>query len=380
MPARTRLWIRALLAFLPLSLQATDLSAPGDLPASYDLGDGKIFRYVIGGDDRITVTSNERPWRLVGKVSLPDGGHCTGSLVGRDLVLTNAHCVLDDTGALKKGEYEFLPGFRFGRRGWASGVSWIWHGTAGGKADWALLRLNAPLGDVGGYLGDKLPDPDAMTGEGWRKKLVLVGYSGDRYSTTPGAHIGCSVTANDPRFGLAHDCDSFRGASGSPLLARFADEWFIVGLHWGGGAAFASNFAAHPGGYSKTIGLLRENEEGKPASSRFLHVCNRSRSQTVSVAVAYPEDRAYRSVGWFNVTRDACEEIAIPGRLEGPVYVHATDGARTWGRDAHFCVHGRVFSHANDGSGCGGGRQAVFTRTGVSPGVVNQYGLNEVAR
>lgn len=63
-------------------------------------------RNVFGKDDRIPVLSNKYPWSTIGRLESSgenDGLYiCTGTLIGRDLVLTNAHCVVDEaTGKIR---------------------------------------------------------------------------------------------------------------------------------------------------------------------------------------------------------------------------------------------------------------------------------------
>ena len=61
------------------------------------------FNLVYEDDDRGELNSRRYPWTAIRRLDLPNGGHCTGTLVGVDLVLTNAHCVENDSGNLRQG-------------------------------------------------------------------------------------------------------------------------------------------------------------------------------------------------------------------------------------------------------------------------------------
>jgi protease YdgD len=51
---------------------------------------------IIGEDDRVEVIEQGSPWDAIGQVNVGEHGHCTGTLVAPDVVLTAAHCVVDE--------------------------------------------------------------------------------------------------------------------------------------------------------------------------------------------------------------------------------------------------------------------------------------------
>ncbi|MDY6939590.1 MAG: trypsin-like serine protease [Cyanobacteriota bacterium] len=78
-------------------------------------------RAVIGEDDRLQVTTRKYPWSTIGRLEKVDStgdirGFCTGTLIGIDLVLTNAHCLIDrDTKEPTSHTLKFRPSFLNGR-------------------------------------------------------------------------------------------------------------------------------------------------------------------------------------------------------------------------------------------------------------------------
>ena len=69
-------------------------------------------RAIIGEDQRLPLMSREYPWSTVGKIVMVSKDKkefsCTGTLIGKSLVITNAHCVYDEKGKLFPNIY-FLP-------------------------------------------------------------------------------------------------------------------------------------------------------------------------------------------------------------------------------------------------------------------------------
>jgi len=99
--------------------------------------------------------------------------------------------------------------------------------------DWAFLKLDRPLGNLYGTIPwMSLPLSNLM--EDYEAALVLVGYSGDYPSDRPassaGVHLGCSILGSYEE-SVTHDCDSFGGSSGGPILAWIEDQPYIVAVN-----------------------------------------------------------------------------------------------------------------------------------------------------
>ena len=192
-----------------------------------------LFWSVFGTDHRREVTLDNTPLQAVGRIELQAEGvipwlHtggipiCTGTLVGVDLVLTNAHCVMDrDTGRLTKKVIWFRPAYhRDGPLRAARAVK-LWLGSMQPSQDrahdFALLRLDQPYGETYSWL-ELAPMPEA--GTGLPQITSLVAYGTDvQDGSVPLIHRDCALTTFDGRGDyFRHDCDMNAGGSGGPLL------------------------------------------------------------------------------------------------------------------------------------------------------------------
>ena len=193
-------------------------------------------KQVIGDDDRISVNPGADPWLAFGRLDFAAGGHCSGTLVGADLVLTAAHCVYDEHGH-QHGGTTFTPVSDFGNQDFQAEIidhrvgvvdyqnNWV--------NDWAVLKLDRRLGDEFGWVGVlgsnsndiKLP-----------MSVSLAGFSSDvSGGATMSAHLDCQLKerlSTDALKGmLVSDCDTEKGASGSAVVASFNDGFVAVGVH-----------------------------------------------------------------------------------------------------------------------------------------------------
>ncbi|MBD2195110.1 MULTISPECIES: trypsin-like serine peptidase [Calothrix] len=209
-----------------------------------------------GIDDRVPMLSRDYPWSTIGRVegTTTDAKqyHCTGTLIADDIVLTNAHCVIDPETHQLSQKILFKPNVVNGavsnRRDVAQAVQVIYGTNFTGNDysnqvnDWAVMKIDKPLGRKYGYLGWKSLSPQTLINN--KEKLFFVGYSGDfpnptkkgyEYLTagpgyTAGFQAGCSIVKEEDNV-LFHDCDTAGGSSGGPLIGVIDGQPYIVALN-----------------------------------------------------------------------------------------------------------------------------------------------------
>ena len=240
-----------------VSLKNIGTSLDGFIPKKLQESESPMGnnRAIIGEDQRLPMMSREYPWSTVGKIVMISKDNkeysCTGTLIGKSLVITNAHCVYDQNGKLFPNIF-FLPNLINGRlrsKNDVASVRNILTGTNNPNLqsadDWAILELDKPLGEKYGFLKWRTV-PLALL-QRYKNRLAVAGYSGDypdpkAYSGlefaagkgyTAGVHLKCSVLGERDGM-LVHDCDTNPGASGSALISKIDGVYQIVGLHAAG--------------------------------------------------------------------------------------------------------------------------------------------------
>jgi protease YdgD len=203
-------------------------------------------------DQRIPMASREYPWSAIGRLQIGENAYCTATLIEDNWLLTNAHCVVDrTTHTIESAEITFLPNLINGQlqsEDDRAKVTDIIVGTdfSGDDAvvqpnDWAMLKIDRPLGQTYGTIGWKAIPSKLLIKNS--QKFTLAGYSYDfpnpkKYpefsageSFTAGLHEKCSFTGESANGVLIHDCNMRAGSSGSAIIAWINEIPYIVGIN-----------------------------------------------------------------------------------------------------------------------------------------------------
>ncbi|MBV6625978.1 MAG: trypsin-like serine protease [Rivularia sp. (in: Bacteria)] len=235
-------------------------------------GDGKPFkpadikqsdkpsddRAIFAEDNRRPMLSRDYPWAAIGRIEgvKAEGKekvsyHCTGSLITEDIVLTNAHCVVDPYTHEVSKEIKFRPNLINGSSKDDNDTAVVKKIIAGtnfkeanpSKNDWAVVKIDKPLGKKYGHFGwVSLPTSTMLKHP---KKFRMIGYSRDFPTSetlkafpylkageglTAGVHDGCSILKEE-NGSLSHDCDTTGGSSGDPIVAQIKGKYYIIALN-----------------------------------------------------------------------------------------------------------------------------------------------------
>lgn len=195
-----------------------------------------MFAAPVRADRREIVQVNQYPWSAVARVGFGHGW-CSAVIIGPRLAATAAHCLWNKaTGRAMAAEaLSVVVGWDRGQFVDGSGVvqavtapQWkpeemTAYGPPQAGRDWALLRLDKPLGDEVGWVA--LSDGIAVN-----QTVSAVGYGEDRKHVAT-AHMGCHITGRLPGGVWTHDCDAVHGDSGGPVFSGDGAAIRVIAIH-----------------------------------------------------------------------------------------------------------------------------------------------------
>ena len=217
-----------------------------------------INDHYFGHDDRVFMDTATTPWNAIGQIDLDEGGACTATLIAEDVLITASHCIDNEGRTDARGVFHT----GFDRRGgplearitgYLIDPNWNEERFSSSDdldgTDWALLRIDRPLGAQLGYVGVRGLVQTAGNRGALQAELYQAGYSWDTGAHLSG-NIGCHMVEVFNDNTMAHNCDTTRGDSGSPFMVREGNHYFVVGTD--------SNFRSNPGGPMTYIAVRSE--------------------------------------------------------------------------------------------------------------------------
>ncbi len=197
------------------------------------------LKNVFGNDDRKEISdSRANPYAAVARIEL-ENGVCSGFLIAPQLVLTNAHCMLDtESGKIRKGKKSVQFKFNFGEPELKIEVDSFWYGShqpvENRAKDWAILKLKKVATGIEILTLKALDEtvlPIEVNFAGYHNDLKKAAVLAIQQQNSADHSSGCKILKRDQKSRFLHDCDSTGGSSGSPIFLLENNKWTVVALN-----------------------------------------------------------------------------------------------------------------------------------------------------
>jgi len=330
---------------------------------------------IFDEDNRISVQPTSYPLNAVGRIATKGSEWCTAFLVGKNLIATNAHCLVVP--------YHQLTFYRaYNDYSWAESAQIVTavRGTndPGNRVgDWAIMLLDRDMTVDQWFEFDFATNfeyTDISTEQYERPgdtegPYSLAGYPKDFSGHNLMYEQGCDITGRNAEWGyLYHDCDNKVGASGSPIYNVENGVAKVVGINsaerfedWDARTlpADGSKYRHHIANLATSLDRLKvefqtfaskyvPGVDRTSPETRDIEICNRT-DKKIFAALAFREyvlDDRELVRGWYVLEKQSC--MSYPIKAISKVYGfawHWSSGrpisSEAWpeARDRAYCVH-----------------------------------------
>lgn len=220
---------------------------------------------VFNVDDRSLATPemmDQYPFRCIGQF-VRGSSFCTATIIEKNLILTNRHCLGLVGNQLPNGFYSnsrFLSGFSNGQSNFVVSFTEVYWSEE--DDDFAILLLSENIGSFTGWPAIIWTFNSYFSQQ---RNLAMLGYSGDVLQRHNAPSYVESCYSRGVKNGIVlHDCDNTRGSSGSPMFDSFnAEEPTIIAYNdgefrSGDASEYLEVFAEANANTMKPSGLFRD--------------------------------------------------------------------------------------------------------------------------
>ncbi|KAL1969349.1 hypothetical protein VTN77DRAFT_9542 [Rasamsonia byssochlamydoides] len=185
------------------------------------------------------LNTNAYPWSTIGRVDFKrfqgdNGGWCTASLVGSNLILTASHCF--PWGFNQTRWMRFAPGYRYGNEPYGGSFVSRCRGVRNTSnvtgIDYIVCHLCEPLGETAGWMGTRWwAEPKEYMLRSWRSSGYPADSLGGRAQMLRSdIHLNNVDLHFDKGHELESDIYASAGWSGGPMWGYVAGVPKIVGV------------------------------------------------------------------------------------------------------------------------------------------------------